>query len=138
MLPSLLIGAASGLRAFTPLGVLALDSRADRPLRTGAALFAAGGELVGDKLPSTPARTKAGPAIARVVTGAIGGSIIAPRDKRLSGAIAGAVGAIASTQGGFRARAFGAGLAKSDWPAAVAEDLLAVGLSLAAVKLARR
>jgi uncharacterized membrane protein len=138
MLPSLMIGAAAGLRTFTPLGVLALDAKADKPLRTGAALLAAAGELVGDKLPSAPPRTKAAPAIGRVISGAIGGAIVARRGSRLAGAFAGAVGAFAGTQSGFRARAFGAGLANRDWPAAVAEDVIAVGLSLAALKLSRR
>lgn len=76
MLSSLLIGAAAGLRTATPLAVVALGRRQDRPKTAAAAVLAAAGEFVVDKLPQTSARTDAAPAIARVASGALAGGAL--------------------------------------------------------------
>src|SRR4051812_27915264 len=91
MLPALLLGAVAGLRSQLPGALLALAVRQGMlpqgrriPLRwlsarwglPGAAL-AAGGELIGDKLPVTPSRLAPAPLIGRLVSGGAAGIAIA-------------------------------------------------------------
>jgi len=137
------LGVAAGLRSMTPPAAVAWASHfgwltlAGTPLAfLGSAparyilLAAMLGELVADKLPFTPDRTGAGPFAARVVSGALAGAALASGTGRslLLGAILGAVGGVAGTLGGYRARP---GLVRRlrtrDFPVAAAEDLLAVG-----------
>ncbi|MXV52134.1 DUF4126 family protein [Pedobacter sp. HMF7647] len=56
-------------------------------------------EFIGDKLPWTPNRTKAGGVIARVLSGALSAAVISKKQNRpaLAGGIIGAVSAIGST-----------------------------------------
>ena len=79
------------------------------------------GELVNDKLPKTPSRKAPVPFIARILVGAICGMA-------LGSLVAGAVGAVAGTLGGyeFRRRLVQATGGK-DLPIALLEDLIAVG-----------
>src|SRR5262249_46494 len=89
---------------------------------------AAIGELINDKLPKTPSR-KAPPAfIARIVMGSLSGAALgAPADNLIGGPIAGLVGAIGGTMGGYN---FRVGLVNAtggkDLPIALLEDAIAV------------
>ena len=90
-------------------------------------------ELVADQLPSTPARTGAMGLSARIVTGALTGACLAAAGNAALwlGAVAGIVGAIAGTFGGYYARV---GLVRSlrvpDFAIAIPEDVIAIGLGL--------
>ena len=145
-----ILGMVAGLRSMTPpaavawathLGWLDLD---DTPLAFFASaparyifLAAMLAELVGDKLPFTPARTGVGPFIARIVSGGVAGAALgaAGGSSLVAGVVAGALGAVAGTLGGYRART---GLVRSlgvpDLPVAVAEDAVAIGTALLVVR----
>jgi uncharacterized membrane protein len=87
-------------------------------------------ELVADKLPSTPSRTRPGPFLARVVTGGLAGAALTAGvgSSLALGALLGALGAVAGTLGGYKART---GLVRAlrvpDYVIALAEDAVAVG-----------
>ncbi len=108
----------------TPLAFL--GSAAARYILLAAML----GELVADKLPFTPSRTRPGPFAARVVSGALAGAALAAGSggTLALGAVAGAFGGVVGTLGGYRART---GLVRAlgtpDYVVAVAEDVVAVG-----------
>lgn len=94
------------------------------------------GELVADKLPSTPARTRPGPFVARMVSGAMsGGAVAAGSGGSLGvGAVLGAVGAVVGTLAGYNARVrLVPALGVPDTVVALVEDLVAVGGALAIV-----
>jgi uncharacterized membrane protein len=141
---AVLMGIVAGLRAMTApaavswaarLGVLHLGGtwlaflgNAWVPwLLTALAL----GELVTDQLPSTPSRTVPIQFGGRILTGALGGAAIGvAAGSWVGGALAGGVGAVIGTLGG---RAFRARLAAAfgrDRPAAIVEDLVAIGGAL--------
>src|ERR1035437_1042358 len=143
------IGVVAGLRSLTALAVVAWAAHlgwinlAGSPLafidsKWAAALFTilALVELVADQLPSTPARTAPVGLGARIVMGLLCGAClgIAGGASLWLGAIAAAVGAIAGTFGGYRARV---GLVRAlhgaDVAVAVPEDLIAIGLGLTIV-----
>jgi uncharacterized membrane protein len=90
------------------------------------------GELIADKLPKTPSRKTPGPFIGRIVTGALSGAALgAPSQALVGGLLAGAVGAVAGTLGGyeFRARLVKA-IGGNDLPIALLEDVIAIGSAL--------
>ena len=106
----------------TPIAFLGKDITAG--LLTALAI----GELIGDKLPKTPSRKALVPFIARILTGALSGAALgASRDSLPLGLIAGAVGAVAGTLGGYEARKRLASAFGRDLPAALLEDVVAVG-----------
>jgi uncharacterized membrane protein len=88
-------------------------------------------ELVADQLPSTPSRKVPMQFGARLVMGGLAGAAIGAAHQMLvAGLVAGIVGAVIGTYGGAAARA---ALAKSfgrDLPAALIEDLVAIGGAL--------
>jgi uncharacterized membrane protein len=86
-------------------------------------------EIVNDKLPKTPSRKAPGPFGVRVLMGAFCGYAIS--GLAIAGLVAGAVGAIVGTLGGyeFRARLVKATGGK-DLPIALLEDAIAVGGAL--------
>ena len=145
-LSAFFIGAIAGLRTMTApafvawaarLGRLRLDgtllSFLGQPLTAWVFTALALGELVGDKLPSTPARTRPGPFVARIVSGAVcGGAITAGTGGALAvGAVLGAIGAVAGTIGGYNARVrLVPALNVPDSVVALVEDLVAVGGAL--------
>ncbi len=93
-------------------------------------------EMVTDQLPSTPSRTVAPQFGARVVTGGVSGAAIgyvlgAP----LFGLALGIIGAVLGTLGGARLRARLAAAFGSDRPAAIIEDVFAIGLAVLVVAL---
>lgn len=143
-----LLGVVAGLRSQLPGAVLAARGLepAHGPLKLlgssvgrRAAYLAAVGELVVDKLPATPSRVEGGALVPRVVSGALAGATLASatgvRGARLVlPVLAGGVGAWAGSWGGYLARR--AAVERTGLPdpvVAVAEDLLAGGLALAAV-----
>jgi uncharacterized membrane protein len=93
-------------------------------------------ELVGDKLPRTPSRTLLGPFLARVLLGGLaGGALTVGAGSSLAlGAVLGALGAIAGTFGGYRARTeLVRVLRVPDYVVALVEDCVAIGLALLVV-----
>lgn len=88
------------------------------------------GELIADKLPFIPSRTRTFPLIVRGISGAVSGAALCSSKKRspLLGALLGAAGAIAGTYAAYEVRRR---IVKSahvpDAVVAVAEDVLAIG-----------
>jgi uncharacterized membrane protein len=84
------------------------------------------GELIADKLPKTPSRKAVGPFGFRIVSGALCGAALGAGSA--GAAIAGALGAVAGTLGGYE---FRMRLVKAtggrDLPIALLEDVIAVG-----------
>jgi uncharacterized membrane protein len=140
-----LIGVVCGLRAMTGPAAVSWAARLgwlhleNTPLSfLGAAItpwifsVAAVGELINDKLPKTPSR-KAPPQFgARIVMGALCGAAMgAPGDALIAGLLAGAVGAVAGTLGGYEARhRLVQATGGNDLPIALLEDAIAVGAAL--------
>jgi uncharacterized membrane protein len=144
-LPAILIGVVAGLRTFTApaavswaahLGSLPLQ---DTPLGflgstvTVAILTVlAIAELVADQLPNTPSRKQPGGFGARLVSGALCGAAIGMPGGALvgglvAGLLAGVIGAVIGTLGGYEARTRLANAIGRDLPAALVEDVVAVG-----------
>lgn len=91
---------------------------------------AAAGELVGDKLPTTPARTEPGPLSGRALSGALCGAALGRSARRntAAGAVVGALGAVVGTYTFYHLRrelTRERGL--PDLWVALAEDALALG-----------
>ena len=137
-----LIGVVAGLRAFTApaaiswgarLGWLHLENTglaflgsAITPYIVSAVAIA---ELINDKLPTAPSRKAPGGFGARIVTGSLCGAALGmPAGVWIGGLVAGAIGAIAGTLGGYEARTR---LVKAtggkDLPIALLEDVIAIG-----------
>ena len=98
-------------------------------------------ELAADKLPFTPNRTRVGPFVGRMVSGALSGAALAAGTGHppALGAIAGALGGGTGTLAGFRARtSLVRVLGARDYVVALGEDVLAVGGALLIVSLAGR
>jgi uncharacterized membrane protein len=129
LLLALGIGFVSGLRTLTSLAALALARGAGV---WGIVLaVAAVGEYVADASPKIPSRTALPSIVVRPVSGAVAGWFISAwhGGSPIGGAIVGAIGALLGTYGGHAARA--AAIAKiGAIPAAVAEDLVAIGLAV--------
>ena len=87
------------------------------------------GELIADQLPSTPSRKAPSGFTARIVTGALCGAALGASDQVLiGGMLAGIIGAVAGTLGGYE---FRVRLVKAtggrDLPIALLEDAIAIG-----------
>ncbi len=143
LLLAFLIGVVAGLRSLTAPAVVAFAAHRgwinlhNTPLSFmgSTAAFAifvllALGELVTDKLPSTPSRTAPPGLIARAVTGGICGACLALAGAQslTLGALLGIAGGLVGTFGGYQLRT---GLVKAlkvpDFVIALAEDALAIG-----------
>jgi uncharacterized membrane protein len=143
-LVALLFGVIAGLRTFAAPAVVAWAVYLGRLDLTGNWFAFMGtawarwiltilalGELVVDQLPTTPSRTVPMQFAGRVISGAFSGAAIgASVDQALGGALAGLNGAVIGTLGGSRARARLAGALHNDHPAALIEDVVAVGGAL--------
>ncbi len=93
---------------------------------TTTALLAVG-ELIADKLPATPARTAAGPLIARAVSGALCGAVLCSAKKKSTwlGAFYGTLGALGGTFAAYHLRrSVEQNLKLPDAVVAVAEDAI--------------
>lgn len=87
-------------------------------------------ELIGDQLPSTPARTAPVGLSARVVMGGLCGATVgvAGGEPMVLGIALGVIGAIVGAYGGYQARIrLGKALGVPDFVIAVIEDLVAIG-----------
>ena len=137
----LLIGVIAGLRAMTAPAAISLAARAGRlDLATTRLAFLGYAytpwiftvlalvELVTDQLPTTPSRTVPIQFGTRILMGGLTGGAIAASGGALAiGVIAGMVGAVIGTLGGRAFRARLAAALGSDRPAALIEDLIALG-----------
>lgn len=149
-----LLGATAGPRTSAPLVAVSWAARLGWIDLTGSRLAFLGtmravcvttplalGELVVDKLPSTPDRTMAGGVVARAASGALAGAALVG-GRSVSAALAGAAGSIAATYLGQATRKRLSRAIGTDWPVAVAEDVLAFGgavlVCVAALAPARR
>ncbi len=139
-----LIGSATGLRSQMGMAVVLsgtppaqlptlLGHRAVRPVAVTAAL----GELVADKLPSTPPRTEARGLVPRIGLGGLSAGLLA-RSVGAPVPVAVAVGAGTAAGAAFAGMAARGALARRLPPlaAALAEDLVAVMLAVGALRLA--
>jgi uncharacterized membrane protein len=137
-----LIGVVAGLRALTPLAAVSWAARwgwlhventwlafLGFSATTYIVSVLAIGELITDKLPKTPSRKAPPGFITRIVTGAFCGAALGAAGQSLiGGLVAGAIGAVAGTLGGyeFRSRLVRA-TGGRDLPIALLEDVIAVG-----------
>jgi len=138
-----LVGAVAGMRSMSAPAVVSQLARlggsglSDSKLAwlgspksiytTGAMAL---GEIIADKLPFIPARTKAGPLVARAVSGGFSGAAIAASKKRSRwlGALCGAAGAIGATYAFYHLRrAATENLNVPNPVAAVVEDVVVAG-----------
>lgn len=139
LLLAFLLGATAGPRTSAPITAvtwaarLGLVSVKDSPLSGLATHRAVAvttpmaiGELVVDKLPSTPDRTQPVGVVARVASGAVAGAALAG-GRSASAALAGAAGSIVATYIGHAIRTRVSRALGNDWAVAVSEDLLAYG-----------
>jgi uncharacterized membrane protein len=121
------IGFVSGLRTFTPVAAVLLVRGGIWGIVLAVAAVA---EYVVDLLPNTPSRTQALGLSARVVSGAFVGWMIATMHdgSEMFGGIAGIAGAVIGAYAGHAARL--AAIARiGRYPAAIVEDLVAIGLA---------
>jgi uncharacterized membrane protein len=132
-MPAALLGVAGGLRTSMPWGALALRGRFGGGAGRLAPLIAVAGELVIDKLPQTPSRTSPPGLAARLGSSAGVGWLI-------GGAAGAAVASVAAGLSAFareRTRAvLGRHTGIADPLIAAAEDLIAIGVALAATRQA--
>ena len=141
---SSLLGTATGLRSQMGLAVVVLATppeslpswlrgAAVRPVVASLAL----GELVADKLPSTPNRTDPVGLIARIALGGLSSAVLASTTGR-DRAVAAIVGAGMAAGAAFAGMAGRAALSRHLPPilAALNEDVVAAGLAVAAVRIA--
>ena len=136
-----LIGVIAGLRAMTAPAVVSWAARLGwlHVENTWLAFlgFAATpyilsvlaiGELIADKLPKAPSRKAPPGFITRILTGALSGAAIGAGSSWTIGLVAGAIGAIIGTLGGYELRVR---LVKAtggkDLPIALLEDAIAIG-----------
>jgi uncharacterized membrane protein len=145
MFPALALGFVAGLRSLTApaavswaayMGWLRLDGTPVQWMGSIAAVVIlsvlALAELVADKLPRTPNRTKPGPLIGRVLLGGLAAAALtaAAGQSLVGSAILGGVGALIGAFAGYEARRRLVGsTGMKDLPVAIAEDLVAVGLA---------
>jgi len=138
---ALLIGVIAGLRAMTAPLAISLAAHFDWLDLHGTfleflgykwtpviLLIAAIGELISDQLPSTPSRKVPVQFGTRILMGAAtGGAIGVAAGSLWIGAIIGAIGAVIGTLGGSAARGKLAASFGKDRPAALIEDVVAIG-----------
>jgi uncharacterized membrane protein len=149
LINAFLLGTASGLRALVGLAVVSWTARLGclHLEHTWLAFLGyaftpyilslmAIGEMVNDKLSKTPSRLISPQFITRIVMGTFCGVALGLSTGHLvMGLLAGAVGSVAGTLGGAKARAFGAKLFGRDLPAALVEDVVALGIAVSAIAL---
>jgi uncharacterized membrane protein len=142
LLLAFLIGVIAGLRALTPLAVIACAGYWHGFLRgtplsfmgrlPAAIIFTVLAllELYADQLPTTPSRLAPAGLITRIVTGGLSGACLAAAGAQsiVFGVVLGAVGGVVGAFAGYHART---GLVKAlkvpDLPIALLEDAIAIG-----------
>ncbi len=144
-----ILGGANGCRTMTPIAVLCWFAYTGHLHVAGTWAFwsanviaaivftlCALGEYIGDKLPQTPNRIAAGPLGARIVFGGlVGGIVVTTLHQPLAaGILLGSISAVAGAFLGFRLRRFlTVGRGFPDFPIALAEDVITVGLCMLAL-----
>lgn len=144
-----LLGFCTGLRTMLPMAVGCwFVYKHDLPVQHGWSFWVtypitryvftvlAAGELIGDKLPNTPARTAPFPLAARIIFGSLVGALAATGLKGaiVEGVILGALGALLGTFVGFHLRRLIVERTGwSDWLVALAEDAFAIVASVYAM-----
>lgn len=140
LLCAFLVGIVAGLRSMTAPAVVSWFARMEILTVAGTPLAWMGyrytpiiltvlaiGELIADKLPSTPSRKAPPGFVTRLVTGALTGATIgAAGHALLLCMIVGIVGAVIGTFGGAAVRAKLATTFRRDFPAALLEDAVAI------------
>jgi uncharacterized membrane protein len=138
-----LLGLATGGRNSSGFAALAVSARSGsepawlaRPWVQAGATVAAAGELVVDKLPATGSRIEPASLALRVLGGGWFGVLLARRsvEPAVGPAVAGAAGALAGSMLGRSWRGFVARRGRPDLPAALAEDVVVLGLAGVAVR----
>lgn len=143
----LLLGVATGMRSMTAIAALSWAVWLGLVPEQGWAAWighlvvvilltiCALGEYVVDTMPKTPRRTDLGPALGRVVIGALVGAMVAVAidEPVAGGVIFGAGGAIIGTWGGFFVRMTVARIFRRDMPAALLESASAIALAVLAL-----
>ena len=138
---ALLIGVIAGLRALTApaavswaayLGLIHVQGTVLAFMGTTVTPYIltllAIAELVTDQLPKTPSRKVPIQFGSRLVTGALCGATVGVgSDALIAGLVAGVIGAVIGTLGGAACRTMLAGAFGRDLPAALIEDVIAVG-----------
>lgn len=144
---ALVIGVVAGLRALTaPAAVIWAAGTGFLDISATWLAFlgfrwtpwiissAAIGELVNDKLSTTPSRKILSQFTVRIVMGGLSGAVIALSvGNWVGGLIMGVVGAVVGTYGGDALRSSLAKLLGKDLPAALMEDLIAILLAVIVV-----
>ncbi|GCE11540.1 hypothetical protein KTT_13990 [Tengunoibacter tsumagoiensis] len=104
-----LLGLTTGLRSMLPLALLARsEEKLPNPRLKTLTMVLAIGEVIGDKLPTTPSRLKTGPLVGRLIIGAIAGAFLCQRAHQspVIGAVRGALGAAIGSIAGSAYRSF--------------------------------
>jgi len=150
LLRSLLLGVVTGSRSQLGLAALAWsappdrhDARVLRALRSRpgrlALAAAAAGEVVADKLPTTPSRTAPPVLAARLASGAAVGALAAGRTDRRGALLAATAGVVGAAAGSYAGSAYRRAAVRRtgtpDLPWALVEDAAAAGLAAAAARL---
>jgi uncharacterized membrane protein len=148
---ALLIGIVAGMRTMTAPAAISWAAR-QRTLSLSGTWLAflgyawtpwiltllAAAEMVTDQLPSTSSRKMPGPFGMRILMGGVcGAALTAGAGSLLLGAIVGIAGAVAGTLGGYAFRARMAAAFGADRPAALLEDVIAIGTAFAIVLASR-
>jgi uncharacterized membrane protein len=148
---ALLIGVVAGLRCMTAPAAVSWAAHLGWIRLAGTPLAFLGAtitpylftllaiiELIVDQLPKTPSRKAPVGFGARLLTGGLSGAAFgAGAGSLLGGLVAGVIGAVIGTLGGFEARKRLARVFGRDLPAALLEDLVAVGGAILIVTSAR-
>ncbi len=141
LLLALLIGVVAGLRALTPPAVVAWAAVLDwlhvegswaswiaHPIVVGLLTVLLVIELITDQLSKTPSRKTRMQFAARLITAGFAGAVIGTGwGYEFTALAAGVVGAFLGTIGGYEARKWLAAAFGRDLPAALLEDVVAVG-----------
>jgi uncharacterized membrane protein len=141
LLLALAIGVVAGLRALTPPAVVSWAaflgwlhvagtwaSWMANPITVGLLTALLVIELITDQLPKTPSRKTPPQFASRLITAAFAGAVIgAGWGHEITALVAAVVGAVLGTLGGYAARKQLAGAFGRDLPAALLEDVVAVG-----------
>jgi uncharacterized membrane protein len=144
ILLSVLIGIVAGLRTMTAPAAVAVGARYGAIAVAGTPLAFMGYswtpwifcalaivELITDQLPATPSRKVLVQFSGRVLTGALSGATLgAPHGYLVAGLIGGIIGAVIGTLGGASFRAHLAAAFGRDRPAALIEDVVAIGAAI--------
>jgi uncharacterized membrane protein len=145
---ALLCGLSAGLRSLTPPAIVAWAAQSWPAVRASPVGFMSAPatayvftvlavlELIGDKLPFTPSRLKAGPLGARILSGALTGAVlcVAAQQSLAAGAVVGALAGVAGAFAGYKVRRhLTVERRLPDLLVAIAEDLCAIGLTMLAV-----